>query len=414
MNTMPNNLPLRFLHLLNCVGMVWILLTMMFHFVELPRWFMYGGLGLFFATWLTEFVWEKRWQGFTFRLQNGYFLLFYAFFLLAVLYRPWDTATHFERLLGYRYPLLGFGLVGLFGLNRCYRLRWLFTAMLVIAVSIGAWILIHVPYHAEMPFAIWQDSFALYRVAHFNAHMGFNFYLNVALVGTWYILFRDRQGLPWWALVLYTLGALFCLGLLLVSEGRTGFMMGMMFTTLLLTIELFRWRKWLAIVLLAAGISGAGWMVTHHNRVSEQSIQKELRFCYWRSAWDLIRERPILGYGISRAQEEFSEVSMQYVEEEWRRASWEPYRQRLDTHNQYIQCLLETGILGLLLLLAMYIGPVVLDNRHRLLSMVLMGMCALQSVFDMFVTGQFCTMFCVLTLMCLAVPDASRDGTPAT
>lgn len=412
MKTMPHT-PLRFLNLLNCVGMVWILLTLMFHFVELPRWFMYGGLGLFFATWLVEFVCEKRWQGFKLRWQNGYFLLFFAFFLLAVLYRPWDTDTHFERLLGYRYPLLGFGLVGLFGLNSYYRLRWLFIAMLLIAVGIGAWILIHVPYHSDIPFYAWQEQFAAYRVAHVNAHMGFNFYLNVALVGTWFILFRDRIGLPWWALVLVALSGLFCLGLLLISEGRTGFMMGMLLTTLLLTIELFRWRKWLGIALMAAGLAGAGWMVTHHSRVNEHNLQTELRFLYWRSAFELIRERPILGYGISRAQEEFSEVSMKYVEEEWRRAQWEPYRQRLDTHNQYIQCLLETGIIGLLLLLAMYIGPMILDNNHRLLSMALMGICALQSVFDMFVTGQFCTMFCVLTLFCLVVPHASRGETPA-
>lgn len=412
MNTTDNRL-LHGLHLLNCAGMVWILVTAIFHFVELPRWFMYGGLGLFFATWLVEFVWEKRWQGFRLGWQNGYFLLFFAFFLLALLYRPWDTSTHFERLIGYRYPLLGFGLVGLFGLNGCYRLRWIFTVFLLVAVAFGAWILWNVPYQAEVPFATWQENFAFFRVAHVNAHMGFNFYLNVALVGTWYILFRERDGLPWWACVLYALGGLFCLGLLLVSEGRTGFMMAMLLTTFLLTCELFRWRKWAGVLLLAAGLIGAVWMVTHHNRVNEENLRKELRLCYWRSAVELIRERPVLGYGISRAQEEFSEVSMKYVEEEWRRASWEPYRLRLDTHNQYIQCLLETGILGLLLLLAMYIGPVILDRRHRLLSLVLMGMCALQSVFDMFVTGQFCTMFCLLTLLCLVVPDASRDETPA-
>ena len=396
---------------LNVAGMVWIVASSLFHFVSLPKFFSFGGLILFFATWVAEFIMEQRWRNFN--IKSGrtiYFLLFFVFFLLPFLYLPWDTSTHFKRLMEYRYPLLGFGLVGMFGLNSLYTVRRFFTVFIVLACCACLWLISNMNFSVT-DFGEFKYQLSLLRISKINAHMGFNFFLNTALVGVWYILFHRREGLSVFACCLYALGGLVCLAMLMMTEGRTGYAMAILLVSFILTYEAFVWRKWAGILVLVAGMSATGFMLSSHRRISVDKLQTELRLCYWKSAVELIKEKPLTGYGISRAQDEFSKVSMKYVTDDNVRAYWEPYVKRIDTHNQYLQCLLETGVAGLLLLLVLYVMPVVIDNRHRVLTLVLMAMCWMQSVFDMFITGQFCAIFCLITLICLVAEQTSPDET---
>ncbi|MGB0522247.1 MAG: O-antigen ligase family protein [Flammeovirgaceae bacterium] len=84
----------------------------------------------------------------------------------------------------------------------------------------------------------------------------------------------------------------------------------------------------------------------------------QLRVEMWKSAWQIIKENPVLGVGTGDAWDVIINVHKQ-------RNFEEGYKNRYHTHNQYIQDLMTLGILGLLILLANLLIPFILAIRHK-------------------------------------------------
>ena len=126
---------------------------------------------------------------------------------------------------------------------------------------------------------------------------------------------------------------------------------------------------------------------------------------------ELIHEKPILGYGISNAQEQFDQVNMKYASEAAVHYWTVIHSHYIDCHNQYIQTTLEYGLIGLILLLGIYILPMVVcwGRREWWLALMLTLICMGQSLFDSFITGKFGIIYCLLFLMVMRMP---RDYTP--
>ena len=57
--------------------------------------------------------------------------------------------------------------------------------------------------------------------------MGYNFFLNSTLIGMWYLLFQGERKPALWQKIAYPLTALLIFGMLLLSDGRSGFFMGL-------------------------------------------------------------------------------------------------------------------------------------------------------------------------------------------
>ena len=74
------------------------------------------------------------------------------------------------------------------------------------------------------------------------------------------------------------------------------------------SIEIYRWRKWAGIIYAIIVLSVIPQITTLHPRVSSLTLSSDLRYCYWKAASELIQEKPILGYGMSHAQEEFDNL----------------------------------------------------------------------------------------------------------
>lgn len=78
----------------------------------------------------------------------------------------------------------------------------------------------------------------------------------------------------------------------------------------------------------------------------------------------------------------------------------------VDCHNQYLQTTMEFGIVGLCLLLFLYVFPFfIVEERRKLFSFFLLALSAYQSIFDMFMTAQFATVFCILIVLILNVKN---------
>jgi O-antigen ligase len=109
----------------------------------------------------------------------------------------------------------------------------------------------------------------------------------------------------------------------------------------------------------------------------EQDNQNGLaiRLLMWETATELIKERPLLGYGIVGAHEE--------LWKKYREKNFElGYSQRYHSHNQYLETTLMAGIPGLLLLVLILIAVArdALKNKKILLLLILIHFMCLSVV----------------------------------
>lgn len=389
-------------NILNLLAYCWLVVRVLFWSVDLPYWFAYGGFYLFFLSFIAEVFLEKRWDNIRWDKKTIYFCCIVCFFILGFIYAPFDGRDYFWHHMESRYPLFGFSVVGIFGLNKYYKLSYLFKTMIVTSVVAILFIFFKVGIVEFIMSPNRNFLFTQARIENVNAHMGFNLFLNVSLVGIWYICSSSWRRIPRYTRYLYVFAMCIIFFVLSISEGRSGFLASIFLLCSFLAVEVWRRRKFLGFVMALLLPLVLAFAASQHTRISHNAIGSEPRLAFWHSAFELIEKKPILGYGISNAQVAFDHVNMKYTTPAYREYWTKQELWFIDTHNQYLQTTLEFGLVGLLLLLLIYFGPIgIVESKRRLLCLYLCGLCAYQSVFDMFITGQFCLFFCLLTLAVL-------------
>lgn len=390
-------------------GLVWTLCVCLFYTDLVPNVLLYAGLVLFLVSWTIESILDHRWQTKPTREWIFYGLLI-VFYLWAFLYWPWDGKVYFRHHAEQRLPLLAFGLVGLFGVNNRHSRAALINAMVVMSVGSVAFLIFKTGWDNAILSPDRTTMIADTRVQYINAHMGYNFFLNSTLIGMWYLLFHADRNPQLWQKISYPIAAVIIFYTLLCSDGRSGFFMGLVIVGMMSFIEIYRWRKWAAICYAVVAIVCIIAVTALHPRISTEKLSTNLRYSYWQVADELIQEKPIFGYGMSRAQEEFDKVNMKYVAEEIKFYWTVENTHYVDCHSQYIQSTLEYGIVGLLLLLAIYLSPLFICWGKRewwlafFFTLISMG----QSLFDMFLTGRFSMIYCILLLMTISIKQDYR------
>lgn len=362
------------------------------------------GFYVFFIAYLLEIIAEKKWEKVVFDTKTLYFIVLAVFFLLAIIYIPFETSRKYTfYLLEKRLPLFGFAVVGFFGVNEKFKLNYFLNTFIVSSIiAIGYLLFYRIGIQEFITNPARVELFTFKRVEFVNTHMVFNFYLNVSLIGIWYILTRSWGRINWFKRYLYFGALTIILGTLSISEGRSGFVIAILLMLSFLFFEMLKRKKVIGIVIgllipfLLIGIA------SHHKRISQEKFKTEARIFLWHSAIAVIEESSLFGNGISDAQERFDVARTKYQTEEFRLYSVQ--FNHLDCHDQYLQTTMEFGIFGLFLLLFLYIYPLfIVSFNKRLFTFFLLFLCAYQSIFDMFITGPFCPFFCLLILLMLSV-----------
>jgi O-antigen ligase len=103
------------------------------------------------------------------------------------------------------------------------------------------------------------------------------------------------------------------------------------------------------------------------NKISK-IIKEDVRFTIWKSAWIVIKSHPLLGVGTGNAS---SELKKEFVDLGYSEGLYDD----LNAHNQFLEILLENGIIGLTIFLALlgyiiYIGMT--EHNEFLLLFLLM------------------------------------------
>lgn len=393
-------------HWFNLLAALFLTATMMFEFVDVP----WGLLPqfLFFSSYIVEFFLDKKWKRVTLNKTHLYFLVMFGFFGLALVYYPFDSTTYFRVLLERRYALAGFAFVGFFGVNDKYKLSYFLNLFVVTSLLIIAYLLvvrIGLPdfFESEQKIRLFNRT----RTAYVNQHMGFNLFLDLALVSIWYLFKSSWRLMPIWKRVVYFLSAGIFLSCLLISEGRAGFLITIVLVCVIIGFELWeRLSKWgllMAFMLVVIAIGFA----SQHQRIRNMNIEGDPRVFLWQSAWTVIKEKPLLGHGMSAAQEHFN------VERERNQTSSFEFEVKtiwpdviIDSHNQVTQTWMEFGLLGVCFLIYLWLSPLwIVDKKRRLFTLLMLLLCVNQAMFNPFITGSSSALFGVITLLLLRVPN---------
>ncbi len=364
------------------------------------------GFYIFFAAYIIEIFVDRKWERIHFDKKTWYFIVLAFFFMLAVIYLPFESSRKYTNFLfEKRFSLLGFALVGFFGVNDKFKLNYFLNTFIITSIfSILYLIFLKVGILQFISNPIRADLYVDQRNIFVNSHMLFDFYLNISLIGIWYILTRSWNRTSWWKISLYIATLPVFLGSLSISEGRSGFLLAIILMLGFVFFEIWKRKKIVGIVIALLILSlFAGW-ASHHKRMSKDDLKTESRIFLWKAAASIIKEKPILGHGISDAQEKFDVARAKYETVDYRKM-WikSPH---LDSHDQYLQTTMEFGIIGIFTLLFLYISPIFIASYNkRLFAFFIMFLCAYQSVFDMFITGPFASIFCILVLLILRVKN---------
>ncbi len=393
-------------HWFNLLAALFLTATMMFEFMDVP----WGLLPqfLFFLSYIVEFFLDKKWKRVTLNKTHLYFLVMFGFFGLALVYYPFDSTTYFRVLLERRYALAGFAFVGFFGVNDKYKLSYFLNLFVVTSLLIIAYLLV---VRIGLPDFFESDQkirlFNRTRTAYVNQHMGFNLFLDLALVSIWYLFKSSWRLMPIWKRVVYFLSAGIFLSCLLISEGRAGFLITIVLVCVIIGFELWeRLSKWGLLVAFILVVIAIGF-ASQHQRIRNMRIEGDPRVFLWQSAWTVIKEKPLLGHGISTAQEHFN------IERERNQTSSFEYEVKtmwpdviIDSHNQVTQTWMEFGLLGVCFLMYLWLSPLlIVDKKRRLFTLLMLLLCVNQAMFNPFITGSSSALFGVITLLLLRVPN---------
>ncbi|WP_303076165.1 O-antigen ligase [Capnocytophaga sp.] len=300
-----------------------------------------------------------------------------------------------------RLPLLGLGVVGFLGLNKHHKLSYYLHTLLVTSlVAIGFLIFGKIGFWNFISSENRTLLFTTARIEFINSHMMFNLYLNVTLVAIWYLLSNRYKTLSTVQKMGYIVSYALIFFILLISEGRSGLLMSLFITGGILFLEIYKRSKIWTLGLTGLFAIFIIFRLTYHPRISSEKVSQEPRLFLWENAFSLIKEKPIIGWGANDAQHQFTNQiwfdTTGFVQTFWRPSDF------VDTHNQFVQSYLEFGIVGFTLLLAIYLSPYfIADTSRKTFCLLLLIISVFQSMFDMFITGQFASIFVLISFMVL-------------
>ncbi len=374
------------------LGILMVVVSLPFHYNWLQRWGLYfAGIG-----YLVDYAVNCRWHGWQWTRDKWVYVVFIAFYAcipVRQLFDPLETWSYLYKLREYL-PFALIGIMGLGGMKSKLKLDYVTWAMLGSCVYMAVVLAVAMWKDPAKPFVNWLGSLNYWRCELINSHMTVNFYCNIALIfGTWTILHSDCKR---WAKVLTGIGMAGCVAGLLLSEGRAGQLTMLVLMTVAPCVYLYKHhRKWLLPVLgVLLLFGGAVWYFNpqYHN----DSAKDNPRLYIWRVAYETAKEKPVFGWGVSSARQQFiargradKDFCVHYIEgyESISKTRFgEVDYQVMHPHNVFLETMMEFGLVGLALLLLCIGLPIGLlpSKSKRLYLAACMFVFVMQAMFETF------------------------------
>ena len=336
---------------------------------------------LFFASFVIDYIVGKRWQqGFKLnasRVVSLFLLLQFALLFIFGLFEsePKYLSTFYE----YRLSFLGFGIVGLLGVNDKFKLRHFAYA------SVASIIVFFICLYSVLPdyvFKIEQFNSLLREVSHYRAlnicsHMTINIFLCVgmALFTKIYLTSKNTFEKIFSALVVILYFAI-----VMLSNARIGMINASLLFGCILLRTTIKNKKILipTMALLAVAVISSLYIITTDNPIRSQipALNKSNpREFIWQEAIEKIKMSPIIGVGASTNAAQFKEMLLSnedLIRTEIFLLSHlkQDHVYGMHPHNQILQGWQEYGIIGLFAILGLFASIIMATRGSFTLSMV--------------------------------------------
>ena len=351
---------------LSMVGLLALLATMPFHYGEAQRIALYW----IAATYPLDYILNARWRGWRWTQAKWTYVAFIAFFCLIPIWQLFDPIyTSLYQFTIERYmPFLVVGICGLAGMTDKLRIEYAAWVMLGVSAGIVAYLL----YRAGLPdfanFETWAKHFNQLRAMEVNTHMTINLYFNLSIVLGLYTILQSKYA--WWVKVLTGVMMLPILFAFSFTEGRTGVLTFLGIVMLTLMYYMFRKRRWWLSIFIILFACGAALFLMQRERFQVAVTEVNPRIYIWNVAGDEIREHPLLGQGVCSARENFVDRGLSDQEFQDYYANGFRLEEELrygvanmdimHPHNAVLETWTQFGIVGVLLLLACWVLPLIM------------------------------------------------------
>ena len=309
-----------------------------------------------------------------------------------------------------RLPFLIFGLLGIFTrLNPKIKISYIAVTMLITSLATLAYIVYDNYAFLSSNITTINDFRENISILRHNSlkttHIGTNVYMNCTMAMCFIVAFWSEKK---WEKALLYIGIFLIYVAITLSEGRAGVITTNLLLIVFIGFALYRYyRKAIApIVIICVGLACVG--ISKHNRLQLNIIKSEPRILIWEQAWDLIKDRPLMGYGVCEGREKFVTSSLNNEElvrnfwDNWLKEHPDYKTHRFHCHNVFVESALEFGVLGFLLTLALFVLPIALTKgKKRVCLSIFMLIFFIQSLFESFTYHFQPMLFCLIIFICI-------------
>lgn len=321
-------------------------------------------LGIGFAA---DYIVNQRWKMIAWDRSKWIYVIMLAFVALFFIREMFDPTP----LTDYAYSqfhlhewFLYVGLVGLLGFSDKLQFRHVTYVMLVTSVVmllICGYLYLFTDEMAGVPFF---ERFNWLRAHHINSHMVMNLYLNAAIILGFSILPYEPSR---WRKVLLTLAILCAWIFILLSSGRTGQATSIVVMAVCGWMVVRRHHWYIGVTIGALFAVGIWLFIINNPRVSVDRAMHDPRGPIYNYSWRMVQKEPLTGYGLSTLSVEYVEQAYQdsimyngyiapciQVDQEF--AVLGKTMMTHHAHNAFLHYWLIFGIMGPLLLLALFVA----------------------------------------------------------
>lgn len=339
------------------------------------------GLILFFASFVIDYIVSKRWQqGFKLSASRVVSLFLLLQFALLFIYGLFESEPKYlSTLYEYRLSFLGFGIVGLLGVNDKFKLRhFAYTTLPSIIVLFVCLYSVLPDYVFKIEkFNVFLNELSAYRAKYICSHMTINIFLCVgmALFAKIYQSSKNTFEKIFSALVVILYFAI-----VMLSNARIGMLNASLLFGCILLRTTVKNKKLLILtmLLLAVAVLSSLYIITTDNPIRSKIPvlnKSNPREFIWHEAVEKIKMSPIIGVGASTNAAEFKEMLLgneDLIRTEIFLLSHikQDHVYGMHPHNQIMQSLQEYGIIGLLAILGLFASIVMATRGSFTLSMV--------------------------------------------
>lgn len=371
---------LTYLSYVPIVGLIMLSATLFVGFSDYQRVALYVfGIGYFW-----DYILNKRYRGWEWSMEKLSYVVTILYFLLILI---WDIGCHeerdyFQHIVNWRLPFLMMGIVGLLGVGPKMQIRWIGWVFIVMSmvIFIVPIFLVGPSFILNAPDKLMALNYA--HIRYVNVHMTYNMYRNMAFVFALYIAYEHNHRFG--ERVLAAIAAILIFSTLMLSIGRTGLATSVLI--LCLVVCHYLWRKmgkkvrWAMLVIIPLlGTLLVGAQLIKKSEHKDVNLMRDPRLVIWDVCGDVIKERPITGFGVVGARMSLVEHGLNSPE--YRSSYYQTYiktmrvahpewgdnidLREMHPHNVFLGTWMEFGIVGELMWLLLLITPFVVFHEKR-------------------------------------------------